>query len=248
MSTDNIVISSRNVDYSKLVGREIRIRTEQFPGRLLSTRVLAVTDNNLVIDRSGSSGRIDQLINNQNVEVCFDYKGEPVVFTSILAIPKPGGRFQIPVGADVKPQVRRRFVRFDTIRNVRLTFFDDTNIGYVRLSRLKWVETDTINLSGGGMLVWMPLSLCRDDYMIMNLGIEEIPVPQLLVGKIRHRQRHDDRQDKVGVEFITRENCNDKLPQNLIRNLPFKLFDFDDRTSSELSDFLSENNQNTMEQ
>ncbi|MCX6827515.1 MAG: hypothetical protein NTV06_09690 [candidate division Zixibacteria bacterium] len=80
MQNGEIIVDSKNIDYGNLVGREIRIRTEQFPYKLLSTKVLAVTDNNLVIDRSGDSGRINQLIGHQCIEVLVDYRGEPIQF------------------------------------------------------------------------------------------------------------------------------------------------------------------------
>src|SRR3989304_3135803 len=96
LEKDHVILSSQTIDYSKLVGREIQLRTEQFSGRILSTKVIAITDGNLIIDRSGSAGRIDQLITNQNIEVIFDYKGESVGFTSKIIIPRPG-RVQIPI-------------------------------------------------------------------------------------------------------------------------------------------------------
>ena len=63
------VINGKDIDHSALVGRNIRLRTEQFPNRILDTRIVSVSRGNLIIDRSGSSGMINQLIGNQNIEV-----------------------------------------------------------------------------------------------------------------------------------------------------------------------------------
>ncbi len=234
-----MVLNSSQIDYSRLVGREIRLRTEQFPGHLLVTRVLAVADNNLVIDRSGSGGRIDQLIANQKTEVLFDYKGEPVAFTSIIIIPHLG-RLQIPLSGEVLPQLRRQFVRLNLNHDVRLTFFDDTNIGFVRLNRLKWLETSTLNISGGGMLVKIPAFVGSEGFLVMHLGLEGVVLPKLMVGRVRHRQPAEESHAQVGVEFVIRENCAERLPRNLLRNLPLKLFDFDYQKRATLAQFLTE--------
>jgi hypothetical protein len=243
MTTD-IVIKSANIDYSKLVGREIKLRAEQFPNQILRTRVLAISDNNLVIDRSGSAGRIDQLVNNQNVEVIFDYRGEPAVFSSKISIPRLG-RLQISIAPEVSPQVRRQFVRFPMRRDVRFTLFNDANISFVRLGKLKWMETNTTNLGGGGMLIEMPNLLTATDYMVFHLNFEEFSLPKLLVGKVRHRRRYEDRQSYAGVEFITRDDCAKRLPAGMIKNLPNNLFNFDRQKRNGLAEFLNEKYGNT---
>jgi len=242
----DVILSSQTIDYSKLVGREIQIRTEQFAGRILSTKVTAITEGNLILDRSGSSGRIDQLIANQSVEVMFDYKGEPVGFTSKVIIPRPG-RVQIPIAGEVTPRVRRRYLRVPLSCAVKLTFFDDTNMGYFRLSKLKWLETATMNISGGGALVKVPVFSSKDDFMVMNIEMEDIAIPSLLVGRVRHKRRNDDNGTLVGVEFMVREDSRDKLPRNLIKNLPLKLFDFDEQMRTELATTLTEKYKNNIE-
>jgi hypothetical protein len=239
MNSETVVISSAQIDYSRLVGREIHLRTEQFPSNLLTTRVTALTDNRLIIDRSGSCGRIDQLVAGQRIEVIFDYKGEPVKFRSVLAIPRIG-RLQIPIAGEVCPELQRQFLRLDLEHQVRLTFFDETNIGFIRLNKLKWLETSTINIGGGGMLVKIPTFIGPEGFVVLHLGLSEIDLPGLLVGRIRHRQRHEDNLNRVGVEFVIRENCAEKLPKNLIRNLPLKMFDFDETGRSVLTEYLIE--------
>jgi hypothetical protein len=246
MIDEKVYIKSSEIDYSKLVGREIRIRSEQFPCRVLSARVVAVSDNNLVLDRSGSSGMIDQLIANQTIEISFDYKGEPVAFNSKIYIPRVG-RLQVPIALDVAPQIKRQFVRLPVSGKVRMTFCDENNIGSARLSKLKWLETETMNIGGGGMLIGAPLFAAKDDYMIFHLEIENAAIPQLMVGRIRHKGRGENNLTRIGVEFIIREHCGEKLPNALLKSLPLKLFDFDERMRANFAVFLAQkygNNQN----
>ncbi len=237
MITEKVYIKSSEIDYSRLVGREIKIHSEQFSGRALNAKVVAVTDSNLVIDRSGSGGLVDQLITNQPVEVSFDYKGEPVVFNSRIWVPRIG-RLQIPIALDVTPKIKREFIRLEIPCNIRFAFCDETNIASVRLSKLKWAESATINIGGGGILAGVPLFFSKDDYMILHLELEDSIVPRLMVGRIRHKQRGESNQSHVGVEFVVREHCGERLPGALLRNLPLKLFDFDEKMRSNLTAFL----------
>ncbi|MCX6827516.1 MAG: hypothetical protein NTV06_09695 [candidate division Zixibacteria bacterium] len=136
--------------------------------------------------------------------------------------------------------MRRQFVRFGLSKNVRLTFFDDVNIGFIRLSKLKWLETNTIDIGGGGMLVKVPVFVSEDDYVVLNLGIEGFSMPKLLVGRIRHKQRDEENRTNIGIEFIVREGNSLLLPKSLVQNLPPQLFDFDEHKRKELAHFLGE--------
>ena len=93
----------------------------------------------------------------------------------------------------------------------------------------------------------IPVFLSKDDFMVINIDMEDFAIPSLLVARVRHKQRSDDNGTLVGVEFMVREDCPEKLPRNLIKNLPLKLFDFDDRMRTELASLLTEKYKNNME-
>jgi c-di-GMP-binding flagellar brake protein YcgR len=237
MASGRTVIDSKDMDFSELVGREVRMRTEQFPGKELTSKVLSVTDDNIIIDRSGSGGLVDELIHNQAVEIMVDYRGEPVIFNSKIAIPSKG-KLKIPLAGKLFPVTNREFERIEADLGVRLTYFDDTSILTARLNKLKWIETRTINISGGGMLVEIPSNLTVDFYMILNLGLEGVDLPDLIVGSVRHSRPAMNNLFHIGVEFITRECYQYKLPKSMVRNLPPKLFDFDNKARDDLDIFL----------
>jgi hypothetical protein len=233
------IINSRDMDRSILIGREIKIRSEQFPGRMLTSRIVGFSGDNLVIDRSGSSGLIDQLIGHQNIEVSLIYKGQPVVFQSVILKPREG-RIQIPLASRVVPQLRRQFIRYDLHQKVRLTYFDDASLSMARLNRLKWLETGTINMCGGGMLVELPTLLSAFNFVLVHLDLEGFSTPGLLVGRICHGYQAESKNCFVGIEFIIKEKRLDKIPSGLIRNLPARVFDFDGETRRKLSLYLTE--------
>ena len=238
MPVKKAVINGKDIDQSALIGQEVRIKTEQFPGRLLDSRIVSVSSGNLVLDRSGSSGMINQLIGNQNIEVTIKYKGEPVVFTSLLSKPNEG-RIQIPIAATIIPEARRQFVRVQLGLDVRLAFFDDSGISSTRLSKLRWFKTETVNVCGGGMLVEIPVNLTNEFFMILHMELDGFDVPVLMLGDIRHC-RAKDKNFYSGVEFIIKENYKERLPGVLIRNLPSKIFTFDSTLRKNLAAFLAE--------
>jgi len=239
MSSNSVIISSNDVDYNALVGRKVDIVTEQFPGKVLNAKVVGINNKSLVLDRSGSSGLINQLVGRQNLEVRFDYKGEPVVFVSTIS-PSTEGRIQVPIASDVKPLVRRQFVRFDLEKDIRLTYFDIRYIKTARLNKMKWMEISTANIGGGGLLAVMPAALEDDNYLIMNLGFEDLNIPHLLMGRVCHCRRDDNKKYLVGVEFIVKEYHKDNLPSSLLRNLPGSIFVFDDEARKKLACYLAE--------
>lgn len=237
MSHSRTHIAGADIDRSRLVGREIKIQTQQFPGRMLLAKVIGINGNNLVIDGSDPRRLKENLISNQAVEVHLDYKGEPVAFNSNIFVPGKGG-FQIPIAQFIFPEVSREFPRFEIQKDVRLTYFDAGSISSARLSKHRWIETQTIDIGGGGVLLELPEKVSGHFYLILHLGLEGIDIPDLLVGRIRHCRPAMDGQFFAGVEFIVKEDYREKLPGSLIRNLPPVLFRFDDRTRSELAVFL----------
>lgn len=239
MISERLIIDSRDINRSELVGKEIKILSEQYPGRTLDTKVVGIQGDNLVIDRSGSSGLVNELINNQDIEVQISYKGESIVFNSRISIPRKG-MLQIPITGCIFPETSRRFKRLEIVKYVKLTYFNDTSISSVRLNRLRWIETKTINISGGGVLVEVPADLTRDFYMILHLGLEGLDIPKLLVGRVRHSRLGTNNRYNVGVEFMISEDYLRKLPKSLIRNLPVALFGFNDKARGDLATFLVE--------
>ncbi len=246
MIANKTLIDGNRIDYAILVGKSIQLITEQFQGIKLVTKIVSISDNNLVLDKSGSTGKINQLISRQNVMVQFEYKGEQVSFGSTISTTS-NGRIQIPLVVDVNPMVRRKFIRFDLEKDVRLTFFNESDIKSARLNKLKWVETSTGNIGGGGVLAVMPTTLEKNDYVIMNFNLEKFEMPHLILGRICHSYRNNNKRIVAGIEFITKENAVRVLSSGLIRNLPPAAFLLENKTGRELADFLEKNYGNNME-
>jgi len=248
MPADRAVINIDEIDYTDLVGNPVQMKADQFPGKILTTRVVGVSGDKLLMDRSGSSGLVADLIHNQDVEVYLSYKGEPVVFSSKISIPHKG-KLQIPLADSIFPVINREFQRVDMEKEVKLACFEAANISQVRLNRLRWFKTKTINISAGGLLVELPVNLSGDYYMIVHLGLSNVPIPDLIVGRVCHCRPGRESYFNAGIEFIVKEKHLEALPRSLIRNLPDKLFDFSEKSRDELNGFLIEKfTNNTIEE
>lgn len=237
MTETSIEINPSEVDFTELVGREIRLRTEQFDDRILTTRVMGISDHSLVIDRSGSSGRVGQLVPHQKVNAQFDHRGQPAGFESQIVCPNEG-RMVIPIADRIIPVHARRFVRFNMTNEVQLALFDARNITAARLNKLKWLKTSTANISAGGMLAVIPGIITGESFMILHLPLEGINLPRLIVGRTRYFIQGSAGKNKVGVEFIVKEDKTEKLPNKIIRNLPEGLFEYTSAMRKQLCDHL----------
>ncbi len=246
MSSNTTMIKSAHIDYSILVGKKITIITEQFPGQVLTSRIMSNSNNNLVLDKSGSEGKINQLIPKQNVEMQFKYKGQDIAFTSSIIISE-SGRILVPIVASMSPTVRRKFIRFEMEKAVRLTYFDERNIKSARLNKLKWFETTISNIGGGGALAFMPSMLADDNFILMNMILDGLAFPSLVLGRVCHIHRNGQNKIVAGVEFITKENAATMISSSMVRNLPEATFQFDNKMAKELVEYLEKNYRNNDE-
>jgi hypothetical protein len=219
----------------------LKIQSEQFPSKILKSKVVSVSNRAVVIDRSGSSGLVNELINNQPVLVYIDYRDEPVTFNSHIIIPHKG-RMQIPLPSKLVPKITREFRRVPLALKVRLACFTGNFIASTRLNRLKWIETMTINISGGGVLVQVPSEVNEEFFMIIHLGLEEVELPRLLLARVRHCRLANGLKYLAGAQFIIREHHEKMLSKELIRNLPSALFDLKESGRQALAAYLEERN------
>src|SRR5690606_21248548 len=71
-------VATADLDFSRLVGRHIPVFSEQFPGKKMSTKVLAYAEGELLVNSAGNDGLIDSLIDRQTLIVQFPYKGQEI--------------------------------------------------------------------------------------------------------------------------------------------------------------------------
>ncbi len=213
-------------DFTTLVGGKIMIYSDQFPGKALSGRITVFRSDNITIDRSGAEGLIDSLVNNQKVIIQVEYKKERIAISGIFN--RVGGVCKINFQNKVVPLFRRKYNRIDVRKLVRLSALPVMSFTRARLGKLKWMETSTINLSGGGSLLDMSSYLETPTYLFINLDFNEVEFPKLILGQVRHCHLDNPGHYYVGVEFITKEQRRKHFSPSIVKQLPGQVALYDD--------------------
>lgn len=231
-------IGMDQVDLSSLVGHEITLFSEQFRGKPLTTKVVLVANGVLSVDRSGSGGMVDSLIGNQKAVVQFVYKGQRISVDATLKRTS-GGKCSLILGEKLLPLSRRKFKRFDLNRPVRCAVMSPVDFDSSRLPKLRWLETDSINFSSGGVLICLPKNVTSQSYLLLNIELGEVEFPNLVIGQVRYSYPIDSFRFNVGIEFIVSDVKERHFAPSAIKKLPEAVFQYDAHRRRELNRELS---------
>lgn len=236
VQTENDVVLD-GLDFSTLVGKEILIFSEQFAGQPLKSRVVLVKDRTISADRSGNGGRIDSLVNNQVVTLRFYYKGEPVAIRGTLK-KSQGGNCNIILEERAKPLALRKFKRFDISVPVKMTKLTINTFDKNKIGKLRWIEAKTTNISAGGMLLELTGYLEAETFLVLNMAIQYVEFPALVLGQIRYCDKVDNARYRTGVEFITKEMSQNKLEPAFFKKLPDVVLEYNNSKRASVSESL----------
>jgi len=211
------------LDVSCLVGCQIKLFSQQFPGRELRTKILAASDNHLEAESGTRFDAIDNLVNQQMLVLQFPYRGEEI---SVKAQYRrsSGGRCYLVLDERVTPLSQRRFHRVAIVSTVRMATYPLLARGNRDIGKLRWIETTSINISSGGLAIEVPSILEEDVHLLMNVDMPELPLPKIMLGRVRHCWPLDTLHHQAGVEFVTRETATRLFPPSTMRQLPASLF------------------------
>lgn len=227
-SVDNYGIPAPNLDLSILVGREIRIFTEQLPGKEILTRVVSVQDDHFVLDSGSRSDMVSNLVHGQTVVVQFPYKGQQL---SVKAQFKrtTGGRHSLLLDRTIVPLSHRRFKRVELARTVKLAALPINSFLRRNLPRLRWVETSLRNFSSGGASVELPAQLEEDVYLLVSVDVNHQMFPPLVLAQVKHCYATESGHYHIGMEFIIREKGMSVVPPSTVRELPSVVMSYEAR-------------------
>mgnify|MGYP000957631199 CR=1 FL=1 len=224
-------------DFSTLVGHRIVLFAEQFPGKPLASRVTVASGKFISIDRSGGDGLIDSLVNNQRVVLKIDYKGQPVSVAATLKRNESGG-CRILLGETVTPLLRRRFVRVPITCPFRFAAIPSSRFSDASLARLRWLETETLSLSGGGTMIRFSSLIEPPTYLFANVARADFGFPALVLGQVRSSFAPETGRWHIGIQFIPRELRREHLPLPTIRQMPASVFALDAALQSAIEEKL----------
>lgn len=218
-------LTTADLDLSQIVGHTVWVFSEQLPGEPLETRAMDAHAGVISVDRSGANRRIDNLVHNQKVTIQFDYSGEKV---SVRALFKrsEGGRCKMILDVHAIALTRRCFHRLDTVWSARLAPLPVASFRACKISTLRWLQTDTINFSSGGVLLELSAYLAPDTILLINFEQEIFDFPALVAGRVCHCHQRYAGRFLAGIEFIIDETKLLRLPPTTIKELPRVVFEY----------------------
>jgi hypothetical protein len=214
---------AEKLDLSQLVGHEISLFPEQRPGQSIRSKVLSATAQQILIEGGARFDALANLANRQSTVVTFRYRGEQLSIRAQFQR-TAGGRCYLTLGDKVTPLSQRRFFRARLNRTARLAAYPIRGFQPKHLDRLRWIETDTIDISSGGVLVSMSSLLDTEVYLLLNIDLREANFPPLVLGQVKHCYQTDDMQFRVGVEFIVSELARKLITPARQLDMPPALF------------------------
>lgn len=227
-------MDATQIDLSKLVGYEIKIFSEQFPGKALGAKVSFTKPGQISVDSGARFGNIENLVNLQTVVLQLTHKGQQVSVKAQLRR-AAGGRCTFMLQDKATPLARRRFVRLQIQRSVRLAAFPVAAHARRDLKQLRWMATDSVSLSSGGLAVKVPTFLEKGVLLLISVEWEENLLPPILLGRVKHCFQEEDGQFLTGVEFLVDEESQRLFPPFSRRSLPGSLFTYSNEKRARLN-------------
>jgi len=223
-----------HLDVSCLVGYEIKIYSKQFPGRELRSKVLSTHGLEITADSGRNCRLIDNLVNQQKVILQFPYKGQDLAVRAQLKRSN-GGQCRFVVDKHIVPLSQRKHHRLNLRLAVQLAAYPILTYGHRDLSNLRWIATDSVNVSSGGMMVNLPGFLEREVYILIHINWDESHFPPLVLGGVRHCFQADDGQFMAGIEFIIKEVGQKLFAPDRLRELPPTVLDYTSKQREKLN-------------
>lgn len=232
------MLKSFNLELSRIVGHDILILSDQFENHPLYAKVVLVNENIISIDRGGADGKIDKLLNEHPIIVQFDYKGQRLSVKATV-YRTAGGRCNIALGETIIPLSRRMFKRYNKSHSVKCAILPQQHLYQSKISKLRWMELHSLNISGGGILLPMPTYLSNTTFLLMNIDVNKFDFPDLVIGQIRYTHPTDSFHYNVGVQFIVAEQREKYFKPLTIKKMPSKIFEYTIKKRNDFDKALS---------
>ncbi|MCK5126299.1 MAG: PilZ domain-containing protein [candidate division Zixibacteria bacterium] len=132
---------------------------------------------------------------------------------------------------------RRRFIRIDIDEPVTFLVIKTHEDGFWPEGNGPVGEGEIINISGGGMLVFVKKPVLENTLLSMSIHLEGCETLHNILGRVK-RVELDSGGYLIGVESITREQLSDNLSTIEIEQLPEDLMSFNERLRELLNNYV----------
>lgn len=227
-------------DLPMLLNQDIRIINHcEISGRIYSTRVLAVEGNHLQVvlpRRISGHGFLRQ---SGAVTISFVYKGYFFdVAGRFLAAER--GKPEVIVGDHIQKSNRRQHSRLPLQVKAGFAPVSELSISAQKLNRLIWKHGETIDISGGGIMIQTEVPVPMESFFLINLEIENFNGPLFIFGRVcwSSRQESNSGRFQCGIEFIPAEELSKHFSKRACSSLPTLMLSFDAAKQEELASYL----------
>jgi hypothetical protein len=212
-------VDTSRLDLTQLVGKPVKFFSKQFPGKTINSKCVSAGTRRILVNSSGSTDPLMNLVNHQKVVIQFPYKGQSLSVNAWLKR-SDGGRCYFEFDTKVAPLSQRRFLRISREFLVKLAALSVRAHYRQNLANLRWVESNTCNFSSGGMLLSISSYLEPGATLLMNIDVNDNLFPPLVLGRVKYCYQDDDSGFKAGIEFMVKETAGKLVPPPILRLLP----------------------------
>ncbi|MEE9442123.1 MAG: flagellar brake domain-containing protein [candidate division Zixibacteria bacterium] len=204
---------------------------------IYSCRVMDIENRRLIISRPEFMYGDSLLANNRIVSVRFTRADAAYSFRARLKElhPKSPETMHLTELGRVQRLQRRRFVRLDKMMPVKYFVPKRPIKETLDISKVKYLDSKTINISAGGLLMTTEEKINLNTLMVIDLTHINIKnLPSYVIAVCRQARHSDKRKWMTGVEFILAEDLPKFLRNPELSCIPDNLKDFYDRRQNEL--------------
>jgi len=134
----------------------------------------------------------------------------------------------------------RQYTRCDSNFSVKCAILPKMTIHPLRFNRLRWLQTQSINFSSGGILVNLPEKINIGSYLLLNIETEIDYFPDITVGQVRYCIHKRPFEFNTGLKFIINENKEIHFPSLTINRLPKDFFEYDNFKRNKIENKIKE--------
>ncbi len=221
------------------IGNQISISIEQLRGGPINAIVKEVVKNRLKLELVGDATAISQFSVEQEVITRFEFKNQQLSVNGRVYL--QDDEYFLELGSVFIPTNRRRFTRYNRSFSVKCAALPQQNSNPTRVNRLRWEETDSLNISCGGIMIKLPTELNNESYLMLNIEATDLGFPSLMIGQVRYSIATDDIDYNIGIEFIPSEHKEKHFPSMKIKRLPREAFTFDVEKRKNIELILKDN-------
>jgi len=134
---------------------------------------------------------------------------------------------------------QRRFVRLEISTPMSLRKIKDIFGNFWPTEEEHTIAGDILNISAGGVLVDLNQPLNEQDIVSMRFSLQEVKSLDNVLGLVK-RVEQDDDCFMTGIEFVTRQQLEDRLSSAELKLLDNNYDDFSHRVTDVLNHYIYE--------